>query len=339
MREAFGEEVVRRANERPRWKHIPTGIFTLDMGLLGGVPQSQMTLIYGRESSGKTTTTLRIIANAQRKFPDQQAVLVDVEGTYEENWGARQGIDNSRLLWVQPHTGEQALDAVERFIKVSDVSIVCVDSLAALVPYKEAEGSVEDERPGLQARMIGKFVRKAQAAMLSERARGHLPTLVLLNQWRMKIGVFKGDPRVLPGGHAQHYAACCKVEMLNKEELGRDEQGFETVDRNHHSFKIAKNKVGTALRHGEFDMIRNPSHPLGQGFIDDGRSVATYAKKLGLVTGAGRYWNVDGVEQRFGNLDEIVTHFYSDMDWYRQFQFRVISAYRESNGIPPDGWY
>lgn len=308
------------------------------MALLGGIPQSQVTLVYGREASGKSTLTYRVIGQAQRKFPDEAAVLIDPEGTYEDNWGARHGVDSSRMYLVQPQTGEQALDSAVRLVRSREVSIVAVDSLAALVPYKEADASVEDDKPGLQARMIGKFVRKVVSAMLAERARGHLPTLMLLNQWRYKIGVFHGDPRVLPGGQAQHYAACCKIEMLNKEHLGKDAQDMETVDHNQHSFKIAKNKVGVALRHGEFTMIRNPAHPLGQGFIDDGRTVATWAKKLGLVTGAGSSWHIDGVDHRFGKLDEIVQYFYSDMAFYHAFQHRVISRYRELNGIQPDGW-
>lgn len=327
------------AKDRPRWKHIPTGIFTLDMALLGGIPQSQISLIYGREGSGKSTLAYRIIACAQRKFPDQYTVLIDVEGTYEENWGARHGIDNSRLYLVQPVTGEQALDVAESMIRSADVSVVAVDSLAALLPYKEMEGSVEDERPGIQARMIGKFVRKSTAAMLSERQRNHLPTLLFINQWRMKIGVFRGDPRVLPGGMAQNYAACCKIEMLNKEHLGKDSLDQETVDHNSHSFKIAKNKAGVAMRSGEFTMVRNPAHPLGQGFIDDGKAVATWARRVGLITGSGGSFKIDGVgDRKFRTIEEMVQFFYSDMEWFFAFQHRMICMYREANGLKPDGW-
>ncbi len=338
IKAAFGDETIRRADVQPRYKHIPTGIFTLDMALLGGIPQSQVSLLYGREASGKSTLAYRIMGQAQAKFPDQAAVLVDVEGTYDDTWAKRHGIVSDRLFVVQPITGEQALDATERMVRSLDTAIVVVDSLAALLPYKEAEGSVEDQQPGMQARMIGKFVRKITSAMLEERKRGHLPTILLLNQWRYKIGVFRGDPRVLPGGQAQHYAASCKIEILNKEHLGRDQNDFETVDHNQHSFKIAKNKMGVAIRNGEFTMVRNPANPMGQGFIDDGRTVATWAKKLGLVTGAGSHWKIDGVDQKFGKLDEIVAYFYEDMERYFEFQHRVISKYREENGLLPDGW-
>ncbi len=335
----YGAHVMHEASRKPGFRHTPTGIFTLDMALFGGVPESLVTLIYGRESGGKTTLAQRIIGASQAKYPDKKAVMIDIEGTYDPTWGAVHGVDNDRMFLVQPQTGEQALDIADAVLRANDTSVIVVDSLAALLPFKEMESSTEDERPGIQARLIGKFCRKIQNALLDERKRDHRPTIVLINQWRYKIGVYKGDPRVLPGGVAQHYVASVKIEITNKETMGRDDRDIETVDYNDHGFKIPKNKTGTGIRSGEFKMIRNPSHPLGSGFIDDGRTVATWAKKMGMITGSGGNFRINDIDGRFRTLDEICQHFYADPEQYVQFQRRLVTMQREACGLIPDGWY
>ena len=339
VRESFGDETVRVGTELRTWFHCPTGIFAMDMALLGGIARSQMTLIYGREASGKSTLAQRICGRMQRLLPDQFAIYVDVEGTYDPIWSSAHGVDQERMILVQPHTGEQALDAALEFLSKNDCAVVVVDSLAALTPYKEAEASTEDNFPGLQARLIGKATRQLCSKIQEERKQGHFPTLLLLNQWRMKIGVFRGDPRVLPGGQSQHYAAFTKIEMLNKETMGKDEHNIDTVDFNEHTFKIIKSKAGTALRSGEFTMIRNPANPMGQGFIDDGRTVATWAKKLDMVSGGGTRWQIAGHDDlAFKNLQGIVDWFYANPVEFEAFKVSVISKYRETCGLPGHGW-
>lgn len=337
--EAYGGHVMHMASQKPAFKHTPTGIFTLDMALFGGVPEGLCTLLYGRESSGKTTLATRCVANSQRKYPNKRPVFIDIEGTFDPVWAARHGVDNERLVLVQPSTGEMALDIADGVLRAEETSIVVVDSLAALTPFKELERSLEDELVGRQALLIGRFVRKVQNAFLDERKRNHWPTVIMLNQWRTNIGMFKGDPRVLPGGKAQHYVASVKVEVTNKEHMGRDDRDMETVDHNVHGFKVAKCKIGTGIRTGEFNMIRDPSNPLGQGFVDDARTVATWAKKMGLITGSGGAFRVDGVDETFRTLDAICAHFYSDLDFYDQFKHRLITEQRRACGLVAENWY
>ncbi len=336
--ERYGANVMSMAGHARHFTHLPTGIFTLDMALLGGIPEGLTTLVYGHESSGKTTLCQRVIAQAQRKYPDKRPVLIDVEGTYDPVWGGVHGIDNDNMVLAQPQSGEQALDIADSVLRAEETSVVVVDSLAALVPVKELEDSLADAHVGLAGKLIAAFTRKVQHALIDERSRGHTPTLILVNQWRTKIGVFRGDPRVLPGGRAQHFLASVKLEIMNKEHLGKDDREFEVVDHNDHSFKIAKNKTGNSMRSGEFMMVRNPDHPLGAGFIDDARVVATWAKKMGVITGGGSSWRIDGVEERFRTLDSIAEHFYSDLEWYHTFQRRLVSMHREAMGLRPDGW-
>ena len=337
-RKQYGPEVMKLGSENPPTLHIPTGIFTLDMALLGGIPRSQITLIYGKEGSGKSTLAQKVAGQAQRIMPDKTVGYVDIEGTFDPTWGACHGVDNDKLVVVQPHTGEQALDIAETLIHASDISLVVIDSLASLTPFKEIERSVEDDLPGLQARMLGKYIRKCTMAVVRARAAGSKVAIIWINQWRFKIGVSRGDPRVLPGGMAQHYAAFVKIEIYNKEIPGKDANDFDTVDYNDHSFKIGKSKIGVALRSGEFTMIRNPDHPMGQGFIDEGRTVATWAKKLGVITGSGGGYHIRDVDESFRKLDDITAWFYSDLERFDAFKRVVIGEYRATVGRTVDGW-
>lgn len=342
----YGSHVIRRATQKARFLHIPTDIFTLDMGLHGGVPQSLISMIYGWESSGKTTTAMRVIAQTQRKYPDMVAVLIDTEGTYDAEWGAKHGIDNERLVLVQPESGEQAVDLARAVIKAKETSIVVLDSLPALMPIKEMEKAAEDAVVALQARLIGRFVRTASQALIDERVRGHYPAVLLINQFREKIGVMHGDTRTLPGGNAIKFFVSVRWEVKNKEIIGKDRYDSEVVDHNEHSWRITKNKLGNGLRNGEFVMIRNPDHPFGAGFIDDAKHVLTYARKFDLITGGGSAWYMDGVNDlsgtkpmRFGKLQEMLDHLYSDLDYYEDLKHRLICQQRGNNGLAVEGWY
>lgn len=346
VQKVHGPMVMRKARDRARFIHLPTRVFTLDMALHGGVPQSLVSMPYGWESSGKTTLCMRIIASAQQKYPDEQAVLIDAEGTYDPMWGAVHGIDNDRLLLVQPQTGEQAVDIADAVLRARDTSIVVLDSIPALVPLKELEKSAEDDIVALQARLTGRFIRKANQALIDERKRDHFPCLLLVNQWRNKIQMM-GDPRSLPGGNALKFFVSVRFEVFNKETMGKDSFDIETVDYNEHSFKITKNKVGNGIRNGEFKMIRNPAHELGPGFIDEAKEVMTFARKFGLLTGGGSAWYLDGYmgledaskPMRFGKLQEVADCLYSDLEYFENLKRRMIAMQRVNCGLEGEGWY
>ena len=340
----YGDHVLRRATHKPKFLHIPTNVFTLDMGLHGGVPQSLLSMIYGWESSGKTTIAMRIIAQAQRKYPDMVAVLIDTEGTYDPVWGAIHGIDNEKLVLAQPDSGEQAVDLARALICSKEVCIVVLDSLPALMPIKEMDKAAEDAVVALQARLIGRFVRTASQSLIDERKRNHFPAVLMVNQFREKI-VVKGDSRALPGGNALKFFVSVRWEVKNHEVLGKDRFDSEVVDYNEHSWKITKNKVGNGLRNGEFLMTRNPDHPYGVGFIDDAKHVLTYMRKFDLVSGNGSTWYMDGVmdhsgtkPMRFGKIQEMLDYLYSDLDYYEGMKTRLIGMQRQNNGLSVDGW-
>lgn len=333
-----GPAVMRRASTIVQFRHLPTGIFTLDMALFGGVPEGLITMPYGWESSGKTTVAMRVVGEAQRKYPDKSVVFVDAEGTFDPAWARRHNVDVDNMLLVQPGSGEQALDIADAVLRAQETSLVVIDSLPALMPTKELEKSMEDDTVAMQARLIGKFLRKVTQALLDERKRDHNPALMLINQFRSKIAMM-GDTRSLPGGNATKFFVATRFEIKNKEKLGRDGLDIETVDYNEHSFVITKNKIGNSIRSGEFQMVRNPDNPLGAGFIDDAKTVVTYAKKFGVLSGGGSSWRMDDLDERFGKLQEIADYFYSDLDYFEHVKRRLISMQREHAGLKADGWY
>lgn len=328
-----GEGVVRPAELLPKFKHIPTGVFSLDMACLGGFPEGAVTLGVGWEHSGKTTMGLRFLAHAQKKYPEMFALFVDVEGTYAPAWGAIHGIDNSRLILVQPGSGEEALDVAVAMMRSKEISAVMVDSLAGLVPLAVKDKSFEDAVVGKQALMISRFCAVMQSELNEQRKRGHRPAIYMVNQFRYKIGVMHGDPRTTPGGVAANYVATLRLEFKNKEEKGSDDNQRQLIDHNDHSFTMKKNKIGNGPREGEFLMVRNTDHVLGQGFIDDARTVVTWAKATGAITGGGSSWRIRGVDDKFPRLQEIADYFYSDLDFFDDFKRSLIEDFREKQGM------
>lgn len=336
-----GANIIRRASEKQPFKHIPTGIFLLDMALNGGVPEGCATQFFGWESSGKTTTAMRVAANAQVKYPDKKVLFADFEGTYDPLWGAIHGIDNEEMELAQFDSGEQGLDVVEASMSATDVSLIVVDSLPCITPMKEYDKSLEDpNQPGAQARLIGRFLSKMVQQFIVQRKAGHAPTVLFINQWRNKIGGM-GDPRILPGGNQLRYAHSVGVEIKNKtNDEGKDANGNNVFSHNEHSFKIHKNKTGNSLPAGEYTMIRNPDHPLGQGWIDDAETVVTFARRFGIMTGEGSApKRFDDLDESFGTFKQAAEYMYSDLDYFDKIKNRMIGMQRQKMGLSPNNWY
>lgn len=180
-----GERTAQRGNAIRQPFRIRTDIFTLDYSLLGGIPHNRTTQIYGRRHGGKTTLSYKILASAQKYLPGKKAVIIDAEDTFDEVWARKNGVDTEELIVIKPDTGEDAVDMTVGLIRARETAVIVLDSLAALVPYKESDGSAQDEAiPGLQAKLITRMLRRATAAQIEERKRDHFVSLVLLNQFR-----------------------------------------------------------------------------------------------------------------------------------------------------------
>lgn len=322
-RKQYGVSSVNTASAIPQPERISTGAFILDFATLGGFPVSRASMIVGERHAGKTMLSMKLIANAQEKFPDQTPVFVDIEQTFDATWAKKLGVNIDDLPVVNCETGEMAVDVVEAVIQSAETSLVIIDSIAALTPFKEIDDSASDQHVGIQARLVARMVRKATAAITRERMRNHDVSVLFINQFRSKIGVSFGDPRSIPGGKALEYCTTLQVIMKNKENKGKDALAIDTVETNEHAFTITKNKMNNGPRSGEFILIR---HGEREGQIDDGATMLAYAKKFGIYTGGGSRWtlDIDGDRKSFGKAQEAVDALTEDAQLYWDLRCHLL---------------
>lgn len=340
IRKQFGDNYIGQGNSIEQPIRIPTGAFILDYLTLGGIPTNRASMVVGERHAGKSMIAAKIAANAQKVFPDKRVVWADVEGAYDPVWGGKLGIDNDDLLLTQPETGEAAVDIVDALVGTKEVSLVVIDSIAALTPMSEIDSSAEDGLVGVQARLVGRMVRKVTASMIRERRRGHEVAILFVNQFRSKIGGFAGfgEPRSIPGGKALEFATSLQWIMKNKESGGKDEIGNDTIAVNEHSFTITKNKLNGGGRTGEFRLLRTENQELGlhEGDIDDASTMLSFAKKYGAYAGGGSSWTLSfwDYDLKFRGMGDAVAYLYQHRDVYWDLRNYLIASHAESMNMP-----
>lgn len=337
----YGANLMERASGIQGYRHVETGIFQLDFSLLGGIPEGFATMLYGWESTGKTTTAMRIVGNAIRKNPSKAAVFLDAETTFDPVWADVHGIDRSKMYYVQPDSGEGAVDIVQAVLQNEESCILVVDSIPALVPQKIAEQSAEDETVAMNARLAAKMCSKILDAWHKGRPKGHLVSVVMTNQWRNKI-VIKGDNRSLPGGNQPRFLCTTMIETKNLEVVEKDDRDIDIAVHSDMSYTIKKSKAGNSTRSGSYRMIRDPQHRLGAGAIDENLSVVAMAKKMGYYTGGGASWKlVTTGDHKFGNSERVREFLDENPDEAHKIKQFLIMKQRVTMGLPAvpmDGW-
>jgi recombination protein RecA len=345
LRKRHGDRIIQRASEASSkvGRRISTGIFPLDVALGGGVPAGLITTVWGFKSSAKTTVVLRTIANAQRvcaycydpactpksgcgKHRELVAAFIDAEGTLDLSWAERQGVKLDRLLLSTPEYAEQALDLGEQLLRTGECDLLAIDSLAFLVPLKEIEESVEKELPGVQARAVGKGIRKFTAT-LNERGADtdRRPTILFTNQVRHKVGVMFGSPETKPAGFAPGFAASVEVRLKpGKYKMDEEEkQGARPlyVDL---GFKVDKCKVAVPMVEGVFRLMLQDTETKKLGDIYDEMAIVAEAQKIGMITGAGASWTC--LDEKFRAKSEIERKMLVDPKYKSSIRSAVLTV-------------
>ncbi|GIJ45927.1 protein RecA [Virgisporangium aliadipatigenens] len=275
----FGKGSIMRLGERPvtQMQVIQTSSIALDVALgIGGLPRGRVIEIYGPESSGKTTVALHAIANAQRD--GGIAAFIDAEHALDPEYARALGVDTDALLVSQPDTGEQALEITDMLVRSGALSIIVIDSVAALVPRAEIEGEMGDSHVGLQARLMSQALRKITGALNASGT-----TAIFINQLREKIGVMFGSPETTTGGKALKFYASVRLDVRRIESL---KDGTEVVG-NRTRVKVVKNKVASPFKQAEFDIM------YGKGISREG-SLIDVGVEQSIIRKAGAWYTYDG---------------------------------------------
>ena len=281
IQEKFGEGAIMKLGEARRVDVdvIPTGSIALDAALgVGGVPRGRIIEIFGPESSGKTTLALHIIREAQKK--GGMAAFVDAEHALDPEYAKRIGVQIDDLLISQPDTGEQALEIVESLVRSNAVDVVVVDSVAALTPRAEIEGEMGQQHVGLQARLMSHALRKLTAIVSKTKT-----VVIFINQIRMQIGIFYGNPETTPGGKALKFYCSVRIDIRRSAQLKKGEE----IIGNRTKIKIVKNKVAAPFRTAEFDIYYNEG-------ISQEADVINAAIAAGIVKKSGAFLSFDVVK-------------------------------------------
>lgn len=298
---------------------IPTGVLGLDLALgVGGVPRGRIIEIYGPEAGGKTTLSLSIIAQAQKK--GGTAAFIDAEHALDPDRAAQVGVNLNDLFISQPDYGEQALEIVDSLVRSNAFDVIVIDSVAALTPKSEIEGNMGDAQMAVQARLMSQALRKITGAISKSRC-----VVIFINQIRMKIGVMFGNPETTTGGNALKFFSSIRIDIRK---IGQLKEGTEIIGTRH-KIKVAKNKVAPPFRESEFDLIFNEP-----GVISRANEILEVGQNLGLIDRSGNTYtysdgNKEPVKLGVGNKAARL-YLYEDQNLSDEIEIKIRAKMKES---------
>ena len=321
IQKQFGKGAIMKLgddNGIPDIQAISTGSITLDVATgIGGVPRGRIIEIYGPESSGKTTLTLHIIAEAQKM--DGKAAFIDAEHALDPEYARNLGVDINELLLSQPDTGEQALEICEMLVRSGALDVIVIDSVAALVPKAEIQGEMGDSHVGLQARLMSQALRKLTGAINKSNT-----AVIFINQLREKVGVMFGNPETTTGGRALKFYSSMRLEVRRVESI---KQGDEVLG-NRTKVKIVKNKVAPPFKVAEFDIM------YGRGISKSG-DILDCAVEHGFLSKAGSWYSFDG--ERIGQgRENVKTYLEEHPEIMDRLEGMILDSIRPVDYTVPD---
>jgi recombination protein RecA len=272
LQEKFGEGSIMKLGEVQKVDvaAIPTGSFSLDIALgVGGLPQGRIVEVFGPESSGKTTLALHVVAEAQKQ--GGRAAFIDAEHALDPEYAARIGVNTKDLLISQPDNGEEALNILESLVRSNMLSVIVIDSVAALTPKSEIEGEMGAQHMGLQARLMSQALRKLTGISSKSKT-----VVIFINQLRMKIGIMFGNPETTPGGKALKFYTSVRIDIRKIAQIKKGEDVIGSRTR----AKVVKNKVAAPFKQAEFDLVYNEG-------ISRESELLMFGEKYGILQKSG----------------------------------------------------
>ncbi len=316
----FGKGAIMKLGDRPYQKVevIPTGCLTLDLALgIGGIPRGRIIEIYGPESSGKTTVSLHIIAEAQKA--GGRAAFIDAEHALDPSYAEKLGVDIKSLYVSQPDDGEQALNICDTLIRSGAFDVIVVDSVAALTPKAEIDGEMGDNHVGLQARMMSQALRKMTSVSSKSKT-----AVIFINQLREKIGVMFGNPETTTGGKALKFYTSVRLDVRKTDSI----KDGQNIIGNRTKVKVVKNKMAPPFKTAEFDIM------YGQGISQSG-CVLDLAINLGLIKKSGAWFSYN--DEKIGQGKENTKlYLEKNPDVMKELETKIRENMNNENALPTE---
>lgn len=318
IRDKFGDGSIMKISDTQKMnvEAIPTGSISLDMALgVGGIPKGRIVEVYGPESSGKTTLTLHMIAEVQKR--GGLAAFIDAEHALDPDYAKRIGVKLEDLLISQPDSGEQALDITETLVRSNALDLIVVDSVAALTPRAEIEGEMGASHMGLQARLMSQALRKLTGIISKSNT-----TVVFINQIRMKIGVMFGNPETTTGGNALKFYASVRVEIRRSAQI----KNGDKIIGNRTKAKVVKNKVAPPFKVAEFDIMYNEGISSAGDVLDTGLL-------MGIINKSGNSYSYNDIKLGVGR-ETAKTFLKENKDIFEKIDKDLRTQLDSGAGIP-----